>query len=169
MSRLQVALGSPQGLSTAREAAHWFPCGWLPGSWELICLSDGKASRTLLPVRVCSGPGSSETETSRTPGPASPSGILPEFTFYGEARQGWAERSVQPGQGRRRGVPAPSPPPGSHPSPRPGTCSLARGSTWARPRPRPRGGWNPAPPLTTSETLSTPLNLRSFEFQSLSL
>lgn len=143
-----MALGSPQGLSTAREAAHWFQCGWLPGSWELICLSDGKASRTLLPVRVCSGPGSSETETSRTPGPASPSGILPAFTFYGEAREGWAERSVQPGQGRRRGVPAPSPPPGSHPAPargpalRPGEArgpapAPARGVAGIRPRPSP--------------------------------
>ena len=80
---------------------------------------------------------------------------------------GGAECAARAGQATWR--PGSLPASREPPCPRPGTCSPARGSTWARPRPRPRGGWNPAPPLTTSETLSTPLNLRSFEFQSLSL
>lgn len=108
-------------------------------------LSVGKASRTLLPNRVCSEPDSSETETSRTPGPTSPHGILPGFTFYGEVLEGWAERSLG-----RAGDVASLLPPSSSPrvSPAP-----PRPRCWG-PVPDPRearkqtswGGWNPGPP-----------------------
>lgn len=87
-------------------------------------LSVGKASRTLLPACVCSGPGSSETETSKTPGPASPQGILSGFTFYGEVPEVWAEPSPESGQGRRRGGLAPL---------------LLRSSSHPRPAPRCQG------------------------------
>lgn len=111
-----------------------FPRGWLPGRRELICLSVGKASRTLLPARVCSGLDSSETETSRTPGPASPQGILPGFTFYGEVLE--AGRSAVWSLGRAGDVaslPPSSSSPGVTPAPPPllGTSSGSPGSTWA--------------------------------------
>lgn len=88
-----------------------------PGVNLLICW---EGFQNPPPASVCSGLESSETETSRTPGPASLRGILPGFTFYGEVLEGWAERSLESGQGGRRGEP---PPflllPGSHSRPAP--------------------------------------------------
>lgn len=119
-------------------------------------LSVGKASRTLLPACVCSGPGSSETETSKTPGPASPQGILSGFTFYGEVPEVWAEPSPESGQGRRRGGLAPllllrS----SHPRPAPPLPGTGSGSGEARGRTS-WGGPMPVLLLPTSETLGNP-------------
>lgn len=125
------ATGPPQGLSACQGGrllvTQPVPTWVAPRQQRVNLLSVGKASRTLLPARVCSGLGSSETETSGAPGPASSHGILPGFTFYGEAREGWAERGVQPVQGRRRGDRDPSPPPRSHPAPTPETCSRPGG------------------------------------------
>lgn len=124
----QLALGSTEGLPGRPSAGKPPVPTWVaPRQRGVNLLSVGKASRTLLPARVCSGPDSSHTETSRAPGFACPRGILPGFTFYGEVLEGWAERSRESGQGLRRGA-------GSQPPPSPESLP-------PRPAPPPRLRW----------------------------
>lgn len=140
----------------ARVGNPSVPTWVAPRQQRVNLLSVGKASRTLLPARVCSGPGSSQTETSKTPGPASPQGILSGFTFYGEVPEGWAEPSPESGQGWRRGRPgSPPPPPQESPPPRPPLPGTSSGSAEAR-RQTSWSGPMPALLLTTSETLGNP-------------
>lgn len=90
-----------------------FPCGWLPGSRELICYLLGRLPEP--PPRPCllsagGGGGPTPLQKLKPAGlqapPASPPGILPGFTFYGEALEGWAERA-ESGQSLPLGQPAP--------------------------------------------------------------
>lgn len=128
---------------TAGEAAgvtQPVPTRVAPRQQGVNLLSVGKASRTL-PACVCSEPGSSETETSRTTGPPAPLGSCPALPSMG--RTGRTAWSGEPsGRGQPRGRPGPAPPPPEErprpdppprpPAPKPGTSSgpwEARGQT----------------------------------------
>lgn len=119
--------GLPRRLHAGKPA---LPPWVAPRQQGVNLLSVGKASRTLLPACVCSGLGASETETGRTPGPASPHGILPGFTFYGEDQRAGRSRVWSLGRacgcgrpGSLRPPPQELPPP--TPPPPPGTRSKA--------------------------------------------
>ena len=104
-------------------------------------LSVGKASRTLLPAsQFAQGRALQKLKAAGRQAPQALVGSCPGLPSMGRpGGLGGAECAA--GRGRRRGGPAPSPPPQSHPRPcsgdllRPGE---ARGPTG--PRPRPRGG-----------------------------
>lgn len=167
LSHLQVALGSrgcparPQGLSPTREAAlvtQLVPTRVAPRQQGVNLLSVGKASRTLLPAsQFAQGRALQKLKPAGRQAPPALVGSCPGLPSMGRPGRavGGAECAACAGPATWR--PGSLPPPKTHPRPSPGTC-CAPGSTWVH-RPLPRGGWNPGPSLTTSETLSTPLNL----------
>lgn len=124
-----------------------FPRGCLPGSRELICYLLGRLPEPSSPACVCSGLGSSETETSKTPGRPGLLGSCLGLPSMGRIRElGGAESGAWAGPADVAGSPRPPPRelgPPPPPPPPPGTSSGPWGSTWPD-----KPGWPcPSPPL----------------------